>query len=193
MIPFLFSGILSLLSPRVCMARRDTLPAADTVWRRGRADSLREVRILGQRPVMERKVDRTVVHVGALMGNAGGQAWDVLGITPGVVVEEDGTISLNGKAGVTILIDDRPTYLEGRGPDELFKGAARLPNSEQVELLPTPPARYPAAGSAGIIILRTKKNRVNGIQVELTSNARQGVYPRLSQTVQVTANTAPGR
>jgi hypothetical protein len=50
-------------------------------------DTLREIRILGQKPLTEKKLDRTIVHVDALLANTGGHAWDVLENTPGVTLE----------------------------------------------------------------------------------------------------------
>jgi outer membrane receptor protein involved in Fe transport len=172
--------LLTLLFP--------TVRAQDTLHN-GRADTLKTVRILGQRPAVEKKLDRTVVHVDATLANAGGQAWNVLENTPGVLLDEDGTISLNGKDGVLVLIDDRPTYLEGQALVAFLKSLPAA-NLEQVELLPTPPARYPAAGGAGIIILRTKR-AAKGFRVQLTSNYTQGVYPHVGQTVLVNGQEGP--
>src|ERR1700744_167268 len=141
--------------------------AQDTL-RHSKADTLKSIRILGQRPLTEKKLDRTVVHVDALMANTGGQAWDALANTPGVTVDDDGTITLNGKDGILVMIDDRPTYLDGQALTNYLKS---LPASalSQIELLPNPPARYPASGN-GIIILRTKKAAASGFRGQLTSN-----------------------
>lgn len=156
--------------------------ATDTTIVRRRTDTLREIRVLGQKPLTEKKLDRTIVHVDALLANTGGHAWDVLENTPGVTLDEDGTISLNGKDGVLILIDDRPTYLSG---EQLMNYLKTLPASqlEQIELLPTPPARYPAGGGAGIIIIRTKKSKTDGFQAELSSSYAQGVYPKTNHSL----------
>lgn len=191
--------ILSLVaflsnSAAVAQQRRDTVPAlrADSIpiLKGTNKDTLKEIRVLGQRPLVEKKLDRTVVHIDALLANAGGQAWNVLENTPGVTVDEDGGIMLNGKSGVLLLIDDRPLYLEGPALVSFLKG---LPASglEQVELLPTPPARYPAAGAAGIIIIRTRKAAGKGFSGQLTSNFTQGVYPRANQSVQVSGQVGP--
>ncbi|TDX01651.1 outer membrane beta-barrel family protein [Dinghuibacter silviterrae] len=154
-----------------------------------RVDTLREVRILGQRPLLEKKLDRTIVHVDALLANTGGQAWQVLENTPGVLVDEDGTITLNGKSGVLVMIDDRPTYLEGT---DLVNYLKSLPASTlaQIELLPNPPARYPASGS-GIIILRTKRAERNGFHAQLTSNYTQSLFPHVSQSIDVNGQEGP--
>jgi len=198
--------LIALLAPLLAPAQ-DTLVRgrADTVLRgrsdtvlrgrndtvlRGRADSLREIRIIGHKPPVEKKLDRTIVHVDALLANTGGQAWDVLGNTPGVTTEEDGSISLNGNAGVMILIDDRPTYLSG---EQLMNFLKSLPASQldQVELLPNPPARYPAAGAAGIIIIRTKRAAKDGFQAQLSTNYSQGIYPKTNTSLGLLGQHGP--
>lgn len=163
--------------------------APDTLLRGRKSDTLKSIRILGQRPLLEKKLDRTIVHVDALMANAGTQAWNVLENTPGVSVDEDGNISLNGKEGILILIDDRPTYLDGQALVNYLKA---LPASTlaQVELLPHPPARYPASGN-GIIILRTKRAATSGFHAQFTSNYTQGLFPKTSQSVEVNGQEGP--
>ena len=150
--------------------------------------SLKEIRIIGQKPLTERKLDRTIVHVDAQLTDAGGHALDILEKSPGVTVDDDGTISLNGKSGVLVLIDDRPTYLSGQ---DLVSYLKNLPASqlEQIELLPTPPARYPASGDAGIIIIRTKKTGNKGFRADITTSYNQGVYARTDNTINLSERT----
>ena len=165
-------------------AQTDTARYQVDTARTHKIDTLREIRLTGSRPLTEKKLDRTIVHVDALLANTGGHAWDVLENTPGVTLDEEGTISLEGKSGVLVLIDDRPTYLSA---DQLMNYLKSLPASqlEQVELLPTPPARYPASGGAGIIIIRTKKAKTNGFQTQLSSSYAQGIYPKTTQSLSV--------
>ena len=72
---------------------------------------LKEVSVVAQKQLVEHKIDRTVVNVGAMLGNAGNTAMDILEKSPGVMVDQNGAISLNGSATVKIFIDDKPTYL----------------------------------------------------------------------------------
>ncbi|QIL40339.1 carboxypeptidase-like regulatory domain-containing protein [Pedobacter sp. HDW13] len=76
-------------------------------------NNLKEVTVAGQKAFVERKIDRMVVNVDALISNAGTTALDVLSKSPGVSVDQNGAISLKGKNGVAIFIDDKPTYLSG--------------------------------------------------------------------------------
>ena len=75
------------------------------------SSELKEVNILSpQKSYITHQIDRVVINVGSLLSNTGTNALDVLNNTPAVQVTDD-AISLRGKEGVTIYIDDRPSYL----------------------------------------------------------------------------------
>ena len=137
------------------------------------ATSLAEVTVQKRKPVVENKIDRTVVNVDQLISTAGGDAMDVLEKSPGIVVDQNGTITFKGRSGVAIFIDDKPTYLSGAELEAYLKS---LPAStlNQIELMTNPPAKYDAAGSAGVINIITKKSKSRGFNGNLTSRFVQG-------------------
>lgn len=138
---------------------------------------LQSVTVTGKKPMIERLADRTVVNVDAFIGNAGATALDVLEKSPGVQVDNNGTISLRGKSGVMILIDDKPTYLSGA---ELAGYLRSLPADQldKIEIMTNPPANYDAAGNAGVIVIRIKKNKRQGLNGNISLTYGQGVYWR---------------
>src|SRR5258707_5436387 len=69
---------------------------------------LKQVVITGRKPLIEQKIDRIIVNVDAMITAAGNNALDVLAKSPGVRVDNNGDISLNGTGGVSILIDGKP-------------------------------------------------------------------------------------
>jgi len=144
--------------------------------------TLEEVKISGRKAFIERKADRTVVNVDALIANAGSTALEVLERSPGIRVDEDGNISMKGKQGVVVYIDDKPTYMSGTDLQHYLRS---LPSSalEQLELMPNPPARYDAAGSAGVINIRTRKNRASGFNGNLNLGYTQGKYARSNNSL----------
>jgi hypothetical protein len=73
--------------------------------------SLQAIAVVGKKPLIEQKADRTIVNVDASPSNAGSTAMDVLEKSPGITLDKDDNISLKGKQGVTIMIDNKPTYL----------------------------------------------------------------------------------
>ena len=139
------------------------------------AKALNEVVIVSQTPFLEHKVDRTIVNVDALISNAGTTALDVLEKLPGVNIDQSGAISFHGKTGVTVYIDDKPTYLSGSDLENYLRS---MPSSmlSQIELMTNPPAKYDAAGTAGIINIKTKKIKVAGFNLGFNLSLRQSRY-----------------
>jgi len=128
------------------------------------------VTVIGTRPPIENKMDKTVVNVEASTTNGGLTALEVLEKSPGVMVDNDGNVSLKGKPGVVIMIDGKPTYLSAQDLAQYLKNmpANQL---EQIEIMSQPPAKYDAAGNSGIINLITKKNKNNGFNATVTACA----------------------
>lgn len=137
------------------------------------ANQLNEVVVQKKKAFAEYKIDRTVVNVDAMISSAGSDAMDVLEKSPGIIVDQNGTITFKGKSGVSVFVDDKPTYLSGADLEAYLKS---LPAStlDQIELITNPPAKYEAAGSAGIINIKTKKSKAKGFNGNLTSRGSAG-------------------
>jgi hypothetical protein len=138
-------------------------------------ETLGGVTVTAKKPAIERRADKTIVNVDAMISSAGSNALELLEKAPGVQVDNNDVISLKGKAGVNIYIDDKPTYLSGADLANYLKS---LPASalDKIEVMTTPPAKYDAAGNAGVINIRTKKNKLKGFNGNLTVSYRQGFY-----------------
>jgi iron complex outermembrane recepter protein len=144
------------------------------------AKSLAGVTVTAKRPLIENKIDRTVVNVDASITNIGTSALEVLEKSPNVSVDRDGNISLKGKDGVLVMVDGRPTQLSG--PD--LANLLRNMNSnqlDQIEIMTNPPARYDAAGTAGIINIKTKKTITAGFNGSASVAYTQGRYPKTAE------------
>ena len=140
-------------------------------------NELQSVVVVSRKPFIEQKNDRILVNVDASPANAGTSVMDVLEKSPGVSVDKDGNISLKGKQGVTIMIDNRPTYMSGA---QLATYLKSLPSSaiDQLEIMSNPSAKYDAAGNSGIINLKTKKNKARGFNGSATLTYTQGEYAK---------------
>ena len=143
---------------------------------------LKEVVVTGRKPLVEQKLDRTIVNIEGQASNAGLTALEVLEKSPGITVDKDGNISLKGKDGVMVLIDGKPTYM---GSADLANYLRNLPSNqlESLEIMTNPPAKYDAAGNAGIINIKTKKNKAQGFNGSLTLGAGMGVYPKSNNSI----------
>jgi hypothetical protein len=150
--------------------------------------AMNAVTVVARKPFIEQKIDRTVVNVDAAVTNACTTALEVLEKSPGVTVDKDGNISLKGKQGVMVMMDGRPAYLTGA---ELSNYLKNLPSSalEQIEIMTNPPAKYDAAGNAGIINIKTKKNKIKGFNGNLSLNYGQGVYWKTNNSVNMNFRT----
>lgn len=162
----------------------DASPAVElkTVELIPQAKGMANVTITARRPLVEHKIDRTVVNVDASPTNAGSTALEVLEKSPGISVDRDGNISLKGKEGVMVLLDGRPTQLGGQDLANLLRSmnASQL---DQIEIMTNPPAKYDAAGNAGIINIKTKKNKQFGYNGTASVNYGQGLLPKVNENL----------
>jgi iron complex outermembrane recepter protein len=138
---------------------------------------LAEVTVTGKLPLIENKIDRTVVNVDAAPTNAGATALEILEKSPGISVDNDGNISLKGKQGVMVMMDGKQTYLS---PADLANVLRNMPASalDQIEIMTNPPAKYDAAGNSGIINIKTKKSRNEGMNGSISTGGTMSLYKR---------------
>ncbi|MFP4470364.1 MAG: TonB-dependent receptor domain-containing protein [Bacteroidales bacterium] len=125
-------------------------------------ESLEAVEISAQKEHIEYKIDKKVVNVDQDIMAQGGTAVTALENTPSVQVDIDGNVSLRGSSSFTVLIDGRPTVLEGS--DALQQIPASAIN--KIEIITNPSAKYDPDGVAGIInvVMKEKIERgFNGI------------------------------
>lgn len=146
------------------------------------SQQLTGVNVTARRALVVRKQDRTVINVDAMLTAAGQTALEVLEKSPGVQVDQDGNISLKGKQGVNVFINDKPAYLSGT---ELANYLRSLPSSalDQVELMTNPPAGYDAAGSAGIINIKLKRKGLKGFFGGVNLAFTQGQLTRTNNSL----------
>jgi outer membrane receptor protein involved in Fe transport len=139
------------------------------------AKGLEGVTVTAKRPFIESKIDKTIVNVDASPTSAGATALEVLEKSPGITVDNDGNISLRGKAGVIIMLDGKPTYLSSADLANLLKN---MPASalEQIEIMTNPSSRYDASGNSGVINIKTKKGKSDGFNGSIMFGATTGLF-----------------
>ena len=142
-----------------------------------KTNNLKEVVLEGKKPFIQKLSDRIVVNVDNSIINAGSSAMEVLERSPGVNVDQNDVISLRGKQGVIIMIDGKPTAMSGSDLANYLKG---LPSSaiERLDIITNPSAKYDAAGNAGIIDIRMKKDQRLGANGTVTAGYGQGIYSK---------------
>jgi iron complex outermembrane recepter protein len=142
--------------------------------------SLANVVITAKKPLIEQKIDRTVVNVEASVTNVGASALEVLEKSPGITVDKDGNISLKGKEGVLVLVDGRPTQLSGTDLANLLRNM-HASSLDQIEIMTNPPARFDAAGNAGVINIKMKKNKMAGYNGTVNLGYSQARHARYNE------------
>lgn len=147
---------------------------------------LQEVVIKARRPLVEMGVDKTTVNVSAMISSASSNTLEVLEKTPGIVVDAQGNISMNGRRGVMVLIDGRQTYMSGPDLASYLKSIPGA-NLDKIELMDNPPARYDAAGN-GVINIRLKKTRAGGLTGLVSSGYTKGRLPKSNQALNLNYN-----
>ncbi|QEM07387.1 TonB-dependent receptor [Mucilaginibacter rubeus] len=138
---------------------------------------LKGVTITATKPLIERKIDRTVMNVENSVLAAGNTAMEILERAPGVTVDKDDNISLKGKQGVTVMINDKLTYLTAAQLATLLRSTDGN-TIKSIEIITNPSAKYDAAGNSGIINIKLKKNTQSGTNGSITVGGAKSKYWR---------------
>ncbi len=123
---------------------------------------LAEVQVQTMRPTVTNHPDKTVVSVEGTALASGSTAYEVLEKSPGVWVDQDGNIQLNGKAGVQVMINGKRSFLSGKELQNLLQGMT-AENIKDLEIITNPSSKYDAEGASGIININLKKAQMAGM------------------------------
>ncbi|SEQ75909.1 outer membrane beta-barrel family protein [Pedobacter rhizosphaerae] len=137
--------------------------------------NLSDVTISGKKQLIQHTQGKTIVNVDAAVTNTGTTVLELLEKSPGVMVDKNGGLSLQGKSSVLVMIDDKQTYLSGTELNNLLSNMSSS-QVNQIELITNPSAKYDASGNAGIINIKTKKNKQEGFNGSIMASAGQGKY-----------------
>lgn len=140
---------------------------------REETEKLAEVEVMAKKPLIERQMDKLVVNVSASPLSAGSNGNDILRRAPGVRIDKDGNITVNGKS-VEIWVDGKPSYLSGQQLKAMLDGTDGN-TIEKIEIISNPSAKYDASGQGGIINIKTKRNMMKGLN-GILSAAYGGMY-----------------
>jgi outer membrane receptor protein involved in Fe transport len=147
-----------------------TIPAGNnpvnlgTLFLGPRTELLKEVVIDGKRALIEEKLDRMVYNVEQDKSLTGGDATDALRRVPLLSVDIDGNVTLRGSANIKVLINNKPSTVTA---NNLADALRQIPVDQikSVEVITSPSVKYDADGSAGIINIILKQDRLHGILV----------------------------
>lgn len=126
------------------------------------------------RPIIEIHPDKTVFNVQGTLNATGANGFDLLRKAPGVIIDNNNNIVLEGKSGVEVYVDNKPTILAGEDLVNYLK-SMQAADIDKIEIITQPSSKYDAAGNAGIINIILKRDKNLGTNGTLTAGYGYGV------------------
>lgn len=151
--------------------------AFDAIRLEAKINDLEEVVIKGEKAMVEVHADKMVYNVSASANATGNNALELIEKSPGVVLDMDKNIILQGKSGVQIYINGRPSRISGTDLSNMLESMSSE-EIESIELITNPSAKYDAEGTAGIINIIMKKSPNTGFNGSLRGNYSKGERSR---------------
>lgn len=139
--------------------------------------SLQGVTVTSQKPMIEVRADKMIVNVEGTINAVGNDALELLRKSPGVMIDKDDNLSLSGKNGVQVYIDGKPSPLGGADLAAYLK-SLQSSQIESIEIITNPSAKYEAAGNAGIINIKLKKDKTIGTNGNVNAGYNIGTYAK---------------
>lgn len=121
--------------------------------------------------LIRREADRFIVDVANAPAAIGKDGIELLERAPGVWVDDE-KISINGKSGSKVYINDRELRME---PAQLltYLRSLRAEEIQKIEVVPTTGADYDADSSGGVIRITLRKRREDGLEGSLSMRTTQ--------------------
>lgn len=150
------------------------------IYLKSSSKTLNEVEVLAKQKLIEVDANSIIYNVSKSITAQDGNALDALRNAPGISIDNNSSIALNGKQGAMILVDGKQTYLSSKEVVDLLRS---MPASgiKSIEIINSPTAKYDAAGSSGIINIKTLKSQIKGFNGTTTAGLSYGAYLRQNQ------------
>jgi len=146
------------------------------------------VDIIASKAVVEVHADKTVFNVQNVGSTAGLSGFDILRKSPGVIIDNNDNVIVEGKSGIQFWIDGKPSVLSGTDLINYLR-SLQASDIETIEIITQPSSKYDAAGSAGIINIVLKKNKNYGTNGSVSAGAAYGRYWKYNQSLSLNNRT----
>lgn len=140
-----------------------------------KTNELAEVVVKSKKPMVQVLADKTVFNVQSTLNATGMTGFELLRKAPGVIVDNNDNIIVEGKKGVLIYIDGKQSYLTGTALINFLK-TLQSNDIDSIEIITQPSSKYDAAGNAGILNIKLKKNKKFGSNGSVSSGVNIGKY-----------------
>jgi len=135
---------------------------------------LNEVVVKSSKPLIRQEDDKSVVDPEPLAASST-NAYETVEKTPGVFIDQDGNVYLNGLQPATVQINGRDLKMSASDIAILLKSLP--PNAiQKIELIRTPSAKYDASGGGGVVNIVLMKGIKLGVNGSVNTGFGQGVY-----------------
>lgn len=146
------------------------------------SESLDEIVVKTEKPMVQVLADRTVFDVQNSISAAGDSGFDLLRKAPGIVIDNNNDVVVEGKRGVLFYIDGKPSVL--RGEDLVnFLNTLQSSDIDSIEIITQPSSKYDAEGNAGIINIVLKRDKSLGTNGTVGSGFTYGNFARYNNAV----------
>lgn len=142
-------------------------------------NQLNDVVVIARKRIIERKVDRLVFNVENTMKSSGGDALEILKVTPGVQVTSNDAITMIGKSTISVMVNDKIVKIPEQDISNFLKSIASE-DIKSIEVITTPPSQYEAAGNSGMINIQLKESRKNSWNSLVRATYLQRIQPASS-------------
>ncbi|NNK87636.1 MAG: TonB-dependent receptor [Flavobacteriaceae bacterium] len=146
------------------------------------SETLEEVTITAEKPMVQVLADKTVFNVENTINAVGDSGLELLRKAPGVILDNNDNLIVEGKSGVLIYIDDKPSILRGEDLINYLK-TIQASDIESIEIITQPSSKYDAEGNAGIVNIRFKRDKSLGTNGSVTSGLTYGEFARYNTSV----------
>jgi iron complex outermembrane recepter protein len=176
---FVTSSLVNMLktSSATFEVKENEVITVPTITAQPAGKNLAGVTVTSKKPMVEVRADKTILNVEGTINATGNDGLELLRRAPGVMVDKDDNLSLAGKTGVRVYIDGKPSPLSGTDLAAYLK-SLQSSQIESIEIITNPSAKYEAAGNAGIINIRLKKNLTIGTNGSANAGYNIGINAR---------------
>ena len=135
--------------------------------------NLKEISVAVIKPVIEFKNGTVVMNVENNIISGGNTVFELLKRIPGVSVDAQNNVSVNGRGGVRYLFDGRLQQIPTGQMISILMGMP-AESVSYMELIKNPPAKYDASGTGGLINLVFKKAKIKGYSGSVSQGLSRG-------------------
>ena len=165
-------GMETTYSPVIEITTADNIVLENLVIQKSGVD-LQSVDIVAIKPLVEFKNGNIILNVENSTIAAGNSAYELLKKAPGVSIDNNNNIAIQGKQGVKIMIDGRMQQLS---KDQLMNLLQSMPAEgiSTIDIMKNPSVKFDAEGTAGIINIKTKKAKLMGFNGNINAGISRG-------------------